>query len=70
MKFLKTALALFLISFYSSFLMSYEKKNDKDYQIEIDAKNDSLVFNVYDHSRYVGSASPATIEELLINDNQ
>lgn len=66
MNFLKTALVLFLISFYSSFLLSNNKLSEKEYQLEIDS--DSVT--VYDGSRIVGTVPPDSIGALLINDNQ
>jgi len=66
MNFLKTALILFLISFYSSFLLSNNKLSEKEYQLEIDS--DSVT--VYDGSRIVGVVPPDSIGALLINDNQ
>ena len=66
MKFLKTALILFLISFYSSFLLSSNKLSEKEYQLEIDS--DSVT--VYDGSRIVGTVPPDSIGALLLNDNQ
>jgi len=66
MKFLKTAIVLFLISFYSSFLLSSNKLSETEYQLIIDS--DSVT--VYDGSRIVGTVPPDSIGALLISDNQ
>jgi hypothetical protein len=66
MNFLKTALILFLISFYSSFLLSNNKLSEKEYQLTIE--QDSVT--IYDGSRIVGTVPPDSIGALLINDNQ
>ena len=66
MKFLKTALVLFLISFYSSFLLSNNKLSEKEYQLEINS--DSVT--VYDGSRIVGTVPADSINALLLSDNQ
>jgi len=66
MKFLKTALVLFLISFYSSFLLSRSRPQEKEYQLTIE--QDSVT--IYDGNRIVGKVPADSIGAILINDNQ
>jgi len=73
MKILKNILFIYLLLYFViSHIAEVQKGETRihDYQFDIDARNDTTVLNIYDADRFVGTASPATIEEFLIGDNQ
>ncbi len=66
MRLLKAALILFLISFYSSFLLSRSKPERHEYQLDL--YPDSVI--IYDGTRIVGTVPADSINALLLSDNQ
>jgi hypothetical protein len=71
MKILKITVFTYLLLFFLiSILIPREEPPRHDYQFDIDARNDTTILNIYDGNRRVGTVPAASIEDLLINDNQ